>query len=393
MIVVCASPWFVYMWVKFDGRFVHDYLLAGNLWYFTGPKVFSRRASDYSFYLRTFAGAFFPWSVIAVGYSVDRWTLRRTDAARLHPAEAALLLWILVMLGFFSMARFKLDWYIFPAAPACCLLAARGWGFATAVGRWTRISIVFTALAFLVGGAIATVAVSQLDLEIARAGLILPVALMCGGGVLLHQLIYRRFRQIPSVAIPIGTLVVVYATVVSLGFPVLERSRPTAPIGRWVRRHTQPGTVVGVYGLSDWRSSIRYYSDRPLVALRQAEDVQRFVTDDPATYVLMMREDYDRLRTAGAEIVEVGRRRAIVGRSGKYLRRQVWGAVVVVTSLANGLALASSDPVSDALDPSPQSPAPGPVHPEPRESLTHTGRSDYGPRRSHTPENRWADRR
>ena len=267
------------------------------------------------------------------------------------------------MLGFFSMARFKLDWYIFPAAPACCLLAARGWGFATAVGRWTRISIVFTALAFLVGGAIATVAVSQLNLEIARAGLILPVALMCGGGVLLHQLIYRRFRQIPSVAIPIGTLVVVYAAVVSLGFPVLERSRPTAPIGRWVRRHTQPGTVVGVYGLSDWRSSIRYYSDRPLATLRQAEDVERFVTADPATYVLMLRDDYDRLRTAGAEIVEVGRRRAIVGRSGKYLRRQVWGAVVVVTSRANGPALASSDPVSDpSPDPSPQSPAPSPVN-------------------------------
>ena len=40
MVVVLASPWFLYMYAVFNDRFVHDYLLAGNLWYFTGPKVF-----------------------------------------------------------------------------------------------------------------------------------------------------------------------------------------------------------------------------------------------------------------------------------------------------------------------------------------------------------------
>ncbi len=38
--------------------------------------------------------------------------------------EKLLWLWTLVVLGFFSIARFKLDHYIFPAAPACCLIAA-----------------------------------------------------------------------------------------------------------------------------------------------------------------------------------------------------------------------------------------------------------------------------
>jgi hypothetical protein len=121
--IVAASPWLVYMWVTFNGRFVHDYLLAGNLWYFTGRKVFSRRASDHTFYLRTFAGAFFH-GAIAVGYVGDRWTTRRARVGpALHPGDTALMAWIVVLLSFFSIARFKLDWYIFPAAPACCLLA------------------------------------------------------------------------------------------------------------------------------------------------------------------------------------------------------------------------------------------------------------------------------
>jgi hypothetical protein len=35
LVAVLASRWFVYMWVAFNQQFVHDYLLAGNLWYFT----------------------------------------------------------------------------------------------------------------------------------------------------------------------------------------------------------------------------------------------------------------------------------------------------------------------------------------------------------------------
>ena len=38
--------------------------------------------------------------------------------------------------------------------------------------------------------------------------------------------------------------------------------------------------------------------------------------------------------------MEVSRRRAIIGRSGKYLRRQLWGDVVIVTHRDNAEAFA-----------------------------------------------------
>ena len=51
--------------------FVKGYLLAGNLWYFTQPIEFSARAINHTFYLRAFAGAFFPWSTVVVGRGID----------------------------------------------------------------------------------------------------------------------------------------------------------------------------------------------------------------------------------------------------------------------------------------------------------------------------------
>ena len=36
--------------------------------------------------------------------------------------------WTAVIVAFFTLSTFKLDHYVFPAAPALCLLCARAWG-------------------------------------------------------------------------------------------------------------------------------------------------------------------------------------------------------------------------------------------------------------------------
>ena len=46
---------------------------------------------------------------------------------KIPPEEILLWAWVGVVFVFFSLARFKVDRYVYPAAPACCLLAARAW--------------------------------------------------------------------------------------------------------------------------------------------------------------------------------------------------------------------------------------------------------------------------
>lgn len=332
-IVLAALPWFVWMSVRFGDRFVRDYVLAGNLWYFTSPQQFSTRASDPAFYLRTFAGAFFPWSVIGVGGALDElWARLRGTAS--SKAAVWLWLWVAIILVFFSAAGFKLDTYIFPAAPACAILAAVAWQRAASDSsrRWTRAAVVLVAGLLTVGGAIATVALFRDDLNLDRRAALLPLVLMGGGLVLLAQMRRGQWSVPRSAMAPVATLIAAFAVVVQLGFPLLESSRPTRPLGRWVARHSPTGTAVGIYRLDDWRSSIRYYADRPVTRLGSIGAVRAFLRSEPGAKVLMLREDYRFLRESGLDVQEVAARRAIVGRKGKYLRRQVWGRLVVVTN-------------------------------------------------------------
>ena len=129
----------------------------------------------------------------------------------------------------------------------------------------------------------------------------------------------------------IAVLLCVYGVVVIEGLPVLERSRPTAPLGRWIARHAPADMPVGVYGLDDWRGSIRFYSRRHLVVLHDQSEVREFFDRYPDSFALMLARDYRRLRSDGLSLGAVGGRRAIVGRSGKYIRKQIWDRIIVTT--------------------------------------------------------------
>ena len=342
LIIFASSPWFAWMWVKFGDRFVRDYVFAGNVWYFTSPPRFSRRASDHAFYLRTFLGAFFPWSLIALGGGLDEAVARLKGKPSTTPV-IWLWIWMATIVGFFSVARFKLDTYIFPAAPACAILAALAWHRSASdpTQRWTRAAVMLVAGIMTAGGALAAAALFRIDLGLDRRSALLPAVLAAGGAALLIQMYRRRWAVPASATALVLTLVAAFAVVVQLGFPLLESSRPTRALGRWVAQHTAAGIAIGTYGLDDWRASIRYYTDRPITHLSTVDDVRAFFANAPTAKVLMLRADYRAMRSAGLDVQEIAARRAIVGRTGKYFRRQIWGRLVVVTrrDYADSLAI------------------------------------------------------
>ena len=249
-----------------------------------------------------------------------------------------LWLWLLVVVGFFTAARFRLDHYIFPAAPACCLLAAVGWRRAVAGthAAATRTALVAIAATFLVGGAIAGAAIMRINLGLGRSALMLPIVLCLGGATLLVQMARARRSAPGSPAAPLLTLVGVYVIVVLVGFPVLERSRPASTLGPVIKAQTAVDAPVGVYQL-EWGASIRYYADRRVLALPDPDAVRAFFRSWPYGYVFMLRQDQESVSDPQHDLDEVAAAEAIVGRTGRYLRRQVWGAVTVVSRHARGL--------------------------------------------------------
>jgi 4-amino-4-deoxy-L-arabinose transferase-like glycosyltransferase len=334
---IAAAPWFVWMYARFGDAFVQGYVLAGNLYYVTQPAAFSGRAVSHTFYARAVAGGFFPWSAIVAGRAVDLVFRRRTEPY-VSPDEKLLWLWAALVVGFFSLARFKLDHYIFPAAPAVCLIAAKAWHeeAADAAGRWhaTRLAVLGLGAALVFAGTFTSVYLFELDLGLPESAIVLPIVLALGGVALLAAVAAAGWRVPATPVSPVVTLLAVYAIVVVVGFPTLERARPTALIARTLRQRTDPGAPAGIYKLEQWRASLRYYAARPLAKLSTPQDLVAFAAQQPRPiYVFMIRRDYRTLRKS-LGLREVFRCRAVVGttRARGGLRRQEWDDLIIVTN-------------------------------------------------------------
>jgi hypothetical protein len=91
-------------------------------------------------------------------------------------------------------------------------------------------------------------------------------------------------------------LLAIYSSVIAIGIPVLERTRPTAPVAEGLRAKLAANDEVALYGLERWRSSLRYYVQQPLLRLRNPEEVAEFLRGNRG-YVLMLDRDLRCCRT------------------------------------------------------------------------------------------------
>ena len=333
---LAASPWFVWMHGRFGPEFVQGYVLAGNVFYLTQPVSFATRSVNHTFYARAFIGAFFPWTLVVIARGIDLLRARR-GALPCTVEERLLWLWTAVVIVFFSIARFKLDHYIFPAAPACCLIAAKAWHDAaerrSSSVFATRAAVLVLSALLVAGGAFVATAIFELNLELPAAAMVLPVVVMLGGVAVLARTA-RVGWHVPAQPVAlVGTLLAAYCVVVAIGFPTLERTRPMALVGSTVRQMTSPDASVALYRLEKWRASLRYYAERPLLRLSTPEDVSALVSSESPNYIIMVRSDYRELRERGLRLREVFKCRAVVGtiRSRSGLRRQQWDDLIIVT--------------------------------------------------------------
>jgi 4-amino-4-deoxy-L-arabinose transferase-like glycosyltransferase len=337
--IVVSLPWFIWMYYALGWHFVHQYVLAGNLYYVTQPTSFSNRAVNHTLYVLTFIAGFFPWSVVVLGGAVDairRWRARTT----LPPEELLLWAWAGTVFVFFSLARFKVDRYVYPAAPACCLLAARAWMSISLLrpdvaqardNIFARWSVVLLGVVLVTVGAVSAFSMFDLGLELPAATMMIPVSLAAAGAVVMAMI--ARYRGVSPISFGalVTMLLVIYACVAAIGLPILERTRPTAVLAERLKPKLAQNEQVGLYRLEKWRFSLRYYLEHPVSRLQNTTEVQDFLKTNGG-YVVMFDEDFTRLQNEGVKLRSVAERPAVTGTTGKGLRRQKWGSLVVATS-------------------------------------------------------------
>lgn len=163
-----AVPWFV----------LAERAAPGMLAYLFGTQQFGRfgattfnNAQPVWFYLVAIAVLMFPWALIALGGGVAQ--LRRAwtqgQVAETTPASAPWIslcwIWIVAILGFFSIPNSKLIGYALPVMPPLALLAAHAWQTHCAPRRWAA-----PLLAVLVAGSVALTVTAQVLLSRVSVG-------------------------------------------------------------------------------------------------------------------------------------------------------------------------------------------------------------------------------
>ena len=311
---ICA-PWFLYMWHRFGDAFIDGYALKENIWLYTRP-LFGAQRSMW-FYPKVIAVGLLPWTPLLAGRLVDAFRGRPIPTA-----ERLLWAWSIAIVGFFTFSQFKLDHYVFPAAPALCLLCARAWddsrlGERSAAGCLVGAASISVVL--IGAGITLAVALEQVPLDLPPTIELIPIGLIAAGLAGVAQAGHKwRPSLVPVPAI--AGLLVAYAVVLTVVLPVLEQMKPTRRLAQIVSTTARPEDRVATFRMNRWRSSWRFYVGRHADNLETTADLERFLALPGRHYCAMTRRDYDDLGMAERGLRVIQEQRGLFTTTGRGLR-------------------------------------------------------------------------
>jgi 4-amino-4-deoxy-L-arabinose transferase-like glycosyltransferase len=335
IVVGVAAPWFVYMVRRFGDDFLTGYVLDENIRLYATNRF--RSTTSVWFYFRILAAGVLPWTGVLVGRFVDyvRGVLRREEPDVL---ESLLWAWTIAVVGFFSLSRFRLDHYIFPAAPAICLLCARSWVELTErphdpALRGSRIGLHLVGPLFVAVGVGAGVFVIG-RLELPAGAIVSPIAMAIAGSIATATLNVRGGRptSTPPIFIPIAT-VITYGAILVYVVPVLEQRKVMPDMGRWVATHVSSDDRVASYAMNRWSTAFRFYLGRHVEPLNSPEQARRFFSSHEIVFCIMPKRAYDEFVAQGVPLRVAYAREGFWATSGRVLwRRRIPPAEFVVVS-------------------------------------------------------------
>jgi 4-amino-4-deoxy-L-arabinose transferase-like glycosyltransferase len=334
LVLALAAPWFVYMWLRFRGDFINGYILDENLRLFATNRFNARL--DSWFYFRVLGAGLLPWTGLVIGRLFDdaRGAIRER---RSDPVDALLWCWVIAVVGFFTLSRFKLDHYVFPAAPALCLICARAWDDIR--GRTLHQLNVGTRLGFHSVGPI-LVAIGAgggyfmiARLELPAAACIVPAVMLAAGGLITARASLGNWKppRVPWIALFACT--VTYAGVIVWVLPTLEDRKVVPDVAQWVSRHSAPETRVAMFRLNRWSTAFRFYVDRHTQYLDDVNETSAFLAKPDPFYCVMLRPAFNEFVARGLPVEIVYERDGMWATSGRVLwRRRIPPTRFVVVS-------------------------------------------------------------
>jgi 4-amino-4-deoxy-L-arabinose transferase-like glycosyltransferase len=294
-------PWYYLLYREHGWEYISSFLFGENLGRYA--EAVGEQSRGLLFYIPVMLADLFPWSLMI---PIALWWAMRYQR---HDRVARLLVvWITVVVAFFSLSGTKEDLYILPivtaeAALIGAMLAAAAEGVTAAVrpldgaqgrpfdgaqGRPVAWSVAATAVLLLVTGAGAVwfVAIAR---RYALDGVVLVGAVAAVGGAVALVSLFRR-NLLGSVATMATSLVVIAWCIVLSTLPDFERYKPVRPFSDIIRSRASIGAIVGSYKFS--LPSMVFYLHRPVMEVVRPDHLRAVFYSSSDVYFIMAEDEY-----------------------------------------------------------------------------------------------------
>ena len=322
LIAALSAPPFLYLYHRFGQAFVNGYVLDENLRLFAGSRF--RNQPGFWFYFQILAAALLPWTGLLIGRLIDdiRAVIR---GERLDSVETMLWAWTVAVVGFFTLSTFKLDHYIFPAAPALCLICSRAWADVRA-NQFDRRHRASRLGLYLIGPLLVAIGLGcgyflMARLALPRGAVAVPIALTLAGAALTALVNVRRAVPPRVPWLVMSALIVTYVGLIAFVMPALEVRKVVPDLAQWVAARAAPSDRLASFRLNRWTPAYRFYVGRHVTFLEDPAEAQAFFKAPQPFFCIMRRNAYDEFVAQGAMLKIVYEREGVAATSGRMLWR------------------------------------------------------------------------
>src|SRR5262249_26246963 len=124
-------------------------------------------------------------------------------------------------------------------------------------------------------------------LELPRAAIVVPIALVLGGATLTALANVRGGLPPRAPWIVMVALLVTYSGLVGFVMPALERKKVVDDIARWTVAIGDPNAEIATYRMDRWNPAFRFYIGRHVTFLQSPAEARAFFASDRPFYCLM----------------------------------------------------------------------------------------------------------
>jgi 4-amino-4-deoxy-L-arabinose transferase-like glycosyltransferase len=339
IVAVLVVPYYAALYQRHGWAPITTFLMGENFDRFTeGVGVESSRGPY--FYLPIVFSDAFPWAILLLGAAVLWFADRRAahdprPAVREYRVHTLLWLWILTIVGFFSLSEAKQDLYIFPIVPATGALAgiliARGLAEGSGLpARLLRGSTVAMGLLLALAGLAVLFIFRAAGTMYALEGAMFVGIVGAAGGVLAVVLAILNRTPASLLAI-VGSLIVLNWAFVVTVLPNFERYKPVPGLSAAIADRASPDDAVVHYNVA--LPSMVYYLRRHVDQLFDAAPFLDHLRGPRTVYAVLSADDYERLRDEiGSTTCVIARRPDVNVKLKDVLARQPLPEVLLITN-------------------------------------------------------------